>query len=95
MNLFRTNSGKEQDMIFGHHTAGLLGYSHLVGGYEGGQAEYLRVPFGRYLDFVLCGHRISWLIVGPSCGGLTAAWSGGGSLLDETRPSVGARQSTW
>ena len=45
--LCRTNSGKEQDMIFGHHTAGLLGYSHLVGGYEGGQAEYLRVPFGR------------------------------------------------
>ncbi|KAL4458128.1 hypothetical protein ABPG75_012993 [Micractinium tetrahymenae] len=40
-----TNPGQEQDMIFGHHSAGLLGYSHLTGGYEGGQAEYLRVPF--------------------------------------------------
>lgn len=28
----------------GHPTAGFLGYSHLAGGYQGGQAEYLRVP---------------------------------------------------
>jgi threonine dehydrogenase-like Zn-dependent dehydrogenase len=26
---------------------GFLGYSHMTGGYEGGQAEFLRVPFGR------------------------------------------------
>lgn len=26
--------------------AGVFGYSHLTGGYEGGQAEYVRVPFG-------------------------------------------------
>ena len=25
--------------------AGLFGYSHLTGGYAGGQAEYVRVPF--------------------------------------------------
>jgi threonine dehydrogenase-like Zn-dependent dehydrogenase len=30
---------------FGHSTAGLFGYTHLTGGYPGGQAEYLRVPF--------------------------------------------------
>lgn len=29
---------------FGHHTAGLFGYSHLTGGYAGGQAQYARVP---------------------------------------------------
>jgi threonine dehydrogenase-like Zn-dependent dehydrogenase len=28
----------------GHAGAGLFGYSHLYGGYAGGQAEYLRVP---------------------------------------------------
>ncbi|WP_226012865.1 zinc-dependent alcohol dehydrogenase [Halomicrobium salinisoli] len=28
----------------GHSPAGLFGYSHLTGGYAGGQAEYLRVP---------------------------------------------------
>ena len=31
--------------MFGHTTAGLFGYTHLTGGYAGGQAEYLRVPF--------------------------------------------------
>jgi threonine dehydrogenase-like Zn-dependent dehydrogenase len=29
----------------GHSPAGLFGYSHLLGGFPGGQAEYLRVPF--------------------------------------------------
>jgi threonine dehydrogenase-like Zn-dependent dehydrogenase len=29
----------------GHSPAGLLGYSHMLGGFPGGQAEYLRVPF--------------------------------------------------
>lgn len=32
--------------LWGHATAGLFGYSHLTGGYAGGQAEYVRVPFG-------------------------------------------------
>lgn len=30
---------------FGHSCAGLFGYTHLTGGYAGGQAEYVRVPF--------------------------------------------------
>jgi threonine dehydrogenase-like Zn-dependent dehydrogenase len=30
--------------MFGYSTAGILGYSHLTGGFAGGQAEYLRVP---------------------------------------------------
>lgn len=33
------------DKLFGHATGGLFGYTHLTGGYPGGQAEYLRVPF--------------------------------------------------
>ncbi|MET4518184.1 threonine dehydrogenase-like Zn-dependent dehydrogenase [Bradyrhizobium sp. I1.7.5] len=33
------------DKAFGHTTAGLFGYTHLTGGYPGGQAEYLRVPY--------------------------------------------------
>jgi threonine dehydrogenase-like Zn-dependent dehydrogenase len=31
--------------MFGHATAGIFGYSHLTGGFAGGQAEYARVPF--------------------------------------------------
>ncbi|MCJ2042582.1 glutathione-dependent formaldehyde dehydrogenase [Methylobacterium sp. J-059] len=42
----RTNRNKALgDAAFGHTTAGLFGYTHLTGGYAGGQAEYLRVPF--------------------------------------------------
>jgi len=33
------------EKIYGHSPAGLFGYSHLTGGYAGGQAEYVRVPF--------------------------------------------------
>ena len=33
------------EKIFGHPAAGIFGYSHLTGGYAGGQAEYARVPF--------------------------------------------------
>ncbi|MEG4799073.1 zinc-dependent alcohol dehydrogenase [Microcoleus sp. ARI1-B5] len=33
------------EKIYGHSPAGLFGYSHLTGGYAGGQAEYARVPF--------------------------------------------------
>jgi threonine dehydrogenase-like Zn-dependent dehydrogenase len=42
----RTNRSKElADKVFGHSTAGLFGYTHLTGGYAGGQAEYVRVPY--------------------------------------------------
>ncbi len=41
----RTNRNKDAaDKMFGHTTAGLFGYTHLTGGYAGGQAEYVRVP---------------------------------------------------
>jgi threonine dehydrogenase-like Zn-dependent dehydrogenase len=42
----RTNRNKKAaDLAFGHTTAGLFGYTHLTGGYPGGQAEYVRVPY--------------------------------------------------
>jgi threonine dehydrogenase-like Zn-dependent dehydrogenase len=33
-----------RDKLFGHTTAGLFGYTHLTGGYPGGQAEYCACP---------------------------------------------------
>ena len=33
------------DALYGFSGGGLFGYSHLYGGYSGGQAEYVRVPF--------------------------------------------------
>jgi threonine dehydrogenase-like Zn-dependent dehydrogenase len=45
----RTNPDHEKAAkLWGNSPAGLFGYSHLLGGYSGGQAEYLRVP---YADF--------------------------------------------
>jgi len=41
-----TNRNKDlAQKAFGHTMAGLFGYTHLSGGYAGGQAEYVRVPF--------------------------------------------------
>ena len=42
-----SNPVEKQDMsatLYGHPMAALFGYSHLTGGYSGGQAEYVRVP---------------------------------------------------
>jgi len=33
------------EKLMGHSPAGIFGYSHMLGGYAGGQAEYARVPF--------------------------------------------------
>ncbi len=33
------------EQAFGHSPAGMLGYTHLTGGYAGGQAEYVRIPY--------------------------------------------------
>ncbi len=38
-------AGAEQAKQTGYPTAGLFGYSHAYGGFSGGQAEYLRVPY--------------------------------------------------
>lgn len=41
----RTNPNADRmNKLYGHAAAGLFGYSHLYGGYAGGQAEYVRVP---------------------------------------------------
>jgi len=33
------------EMMYGYSPSGLFGYSHMMGGYAGGQAQYARVPF--------------------------------------------------
>ncbi|MFW5824300.1 MAG: zinc-dependent alcohol dehydrogenase [Marinobacter sp.] len=33
------------EQLWGHSPCGIFGYSHLLGGYSGGQAEYVRVPY--------------------------------------------------
>jgi len=38
-------NAKDLEALYGQSGSGLFGYSHLYGGYAGGQAEYVRVPF--------------------------------------------------
>ncbi|KAL0564204.1 hypothetical protein V5O48_017847 [Marasmius crinis-equi] len=42
----RTNNSSLQNYLYGQRDAGFFGYSHFTGGFPGGQAEYVRVPFG-------------------------------------------------
>ena len=42
----KTNSNETARSMYGEQTAGMFGYSHFTGGFAGGQAEYVRVPFG-------------------------------------------------
>jgi len=39
-----TNKSSLMEKLWGHKLSGIFGYSHLTGGYAGGQAEYLRIP---------------------------------------------------
>jgi len=42
----KTNSNTIANTMYGGRTAGMFGYSHFTGGFAGGQAEYVRVPYG-------------------------------------------------
>lgn len=42
----RTNSNTIENAMYGGRTAGMFGYAHFTGGFAGGQAEYVRVPYG-------------------------------------------------
>ncbi len=41
-------NGWMPEKLMGHATCGAFGYSHLTGGFAGGQAEYVRVPFADF-----------------------------------------------
>jgi threonine dehydrogenase-like Zn-dependent dehydrogenase len=38
-------NAKAAEKLYGYSASGLFGYSHIFGGYAGGQAQYVRVPF--------------------------------------------------
>lgn len=43
-----TNESPIMDKLYGSSSAGIFGYSHLTGGYPGGQAEFIAVPFADF-----------------------------------------------
>ncbi|EUC58590.1 alcohol dehydrogenase [Rhizoctonia solani AG-3 Rhs1AP] len=42
----KTNNSSLQNAMYGTRDGGFFGYSHLTGGFPGGQAEYVKVPYG-------------------------------------------------
>ena len=54
-----SNPADNQDIaetLMGHSPSGLFGYSHMTGGYAGGQAEYVRVPYADIGPLVVPDH---------------------------------------
>ncbi len=51
-------SNRNRDMqakLFGHQTGGFFGYTELTGGYAGGQAEYVRIPYADHTHIKVNG----------------------------------------
>jgi threonine dehydrogenase-like Zn-dependent dehydrogenase len=54
-----SNPADNQDIsetLMGHSPSGLFGYSHMTGGYAGGQAEYVRIPYADTGPMVVPDH---------------------------------------
>ncbi|KAK0757371.1 hypothetical protein N5P37_010093 [Trichoderma harzianum] len=89
----RTNGSLSEHALYGRRTAGMFGYSHFTGGFAGGQAEFVRVPYGDvnllplpddvpdevglYLSDVLCTSWNAVVDTGVQPGDTVAVWGGG------------------
>ena len=89
----RTNANTIENAMYGGRTAGMFGYSHFTGGFAGGQAEYVRVPYGDknllklpddvpdekglYLSDVLCTAWNCVVDTGVKEGDVVAIWGAG------------------
>lgn len=89
----KTNANTLENAMYGGRTAGMFGYSHFTGGFAGGQAEYVRVPYGDvnllhlpdnvpdekglYLSDVLATSWNSVVDTGVQKGDVVAIWGGG------------------
>ena len=98
-----TNSGLAQ-MMWGYETGGVFGYSHMMGGFAGSHAEYVRVPFADYGAFpvpdevddasaVFASDAVPTGWMGADLGGVrpgdvVAVWGAGGVGQMAARASV-------
>ncbi len=98
-----TNSGLAQ-MAWGYETGAVFGYSHMMGGFAGSHAEYVRVPFADYGAFTVPGGvddisavfasdavPTGWMgadLGGVQPGDVVAVWGAGGVGQMAARASV-------
>lgn len=84
-----------QELLYGQATSGMFGYSHLTGGYQGGQAEFVRVPLGKAVSacWVIC---IGKMVLAQPIGGVQVCNAGFGRrlLMDMCQQLMPAMQ-TW
>ena len=77
----KTNSNTLANVMYGERTAGMFGYSHFTSGFAGGQAEYVRAPYGDIsllkLPDVLATSWNCVLNTGVEKGDVVAVWSAG------------------
>jgi len=89
----KTNSNTIENAMYGGRTAGMFGYSHFTGGFAGGQAEWVRVPYGSvnllklpdnipdekglYLSDVLATSWNCCVDTGINKGDIVAVWGAG------------------
>lgn len=89
----RTNENTIENVMYGKRTSGMFGYSHFTGGFAGGQAEYVRVPYGDmnllqlpddvpdekglYLSDVLATSYHCVVDTGVTTGDVVAVWGAG------------------
>ncbi|KAK1141956.1 hypothetical protein N8T08_008279 [Aspergillus melleus] len=89
----RTNENTIENVMYGKRTSGMFGYSHFTGGFAGGQAEYVRVPYGDvnllqlpddvpdekglYLSDVLATSYHCVVDTGVTTGDIVAVWGAG------------------
>jgi len=66
-----SNPSRVQEAVYGQPSGGFFGYSHLTGGWQGGQAEYVRVPAGTHVCVRMCV-----CMCACACGWLNGAWLG-------------------
>lgn len=60
------------EAMYGQSTCGVYGYSHLTGGYQGGQAEFVRVPLGEQQQLCVPGRPVVTATYAPAI--LTHCW---------------------
>ncbi|KAI5299922.1 hypothetical protein KEM55_000982 [Ascosphaera atra] len=89
----KTNANPTMKSLYGSTTGAFFGYSHITGGFAGGQAEYVRVPYGDvnllplpadvpdekalFLSDVLCTAWHAVVDTGVHKGDVVAIWGAG------------------
>lgn len=94
-----TNTSTAMEKLYGTTFSGIFGYGHITGGYPGGQAEFIRVPFanvncsklpddvpdekGLYLSDIVVTSHHAAVEADIQKGDIVGVWGGSSTWLPE------------